>query len=167
MRRRGASQEKKKELAFFNQKLAELEAKKAARFLTNASFVYEKTLGESHIRQIFIQGSKLKVSFVNPYFSLNYTQYQTFVRECKHVFWTRPTTYRKEIDNVLYGIGALEGTLLPLGIAMKRSLAGWILARMHSTPFCWMTCFLQRSVYEMCTRNIERQSRDQDKLFMS
>ena len=109
-RRRVASLEKEKELALLNQKLAELEAEKAAGFPTNASLVNEKTLGESHIRQIIIQESKLTVPFVKPYSGLNYAQYQTFVRECEHVFRTRPTTYRKEVDKVLYGIGALEGT---------------------------------------------------------
>lgn len=109
-RRRVASLEKEKELVLLNRKLAELEAEKAAGFPTNASLVNEKTLEELHIRQIIIQESKLTVPFVKPYSGLNYAQYQTFVRACEHVFRTRPTTYRKEVDKVLYGIGALEGT---------------------------------------------------------
>ena len=110
VRRRVASLGKEKELALLNRKLAELQAEKAARFPTNSSLVNEKTLGESHIRQIIIQESKLTVPFVKPYSGLNYAQYQTFVREFEYVFRTRPTTYRKEVDKVLYGIGALEGT---------------------------------------------------------
>ncbi len=51
------------------------------------------------------------MTFVKPYSGLNYSQYQTFVRECKQVFQTRPTPYCKEVDKVLYGIGALERTL--------------------------------------------------------
>ena len=43
--------------------------------------------------------------------------------------------------------------LLPLGIATKRNLAGWIWAWMHSRPFCWMTSFLQRYVYEIYLGN--------------
>ena len=47
---------------------------------------------------------------VRAYSSLNYCQYQSFIRACEHVFRTRPITYRKDFDKVLYGIGALEGT---------------------------------------------------------
>ncbi len=152
VRRRVASLEKEKELALLNRKLAELESEEAARFSTNASLVNEKTLRESQIRQIIIQKSKLTVPFVKPYFGLHYREYQTFVRECEHVFRTRPTSHRKEVDKVLYGIGAEKELLLPLGIATKKSLTGWIWAWIHSRPFCWMTCFLQKSVYEMCTK---------------
>ena len=57
-----------------------------------------------------MQESKLAVPFVKLYLGQNYTQYQNYIRVCKHVFNTRPTTYRKDADRVLYGIGALEGT---------------------------------------------------------
>ncbi len=110
VRRQVASLKKEKELALLNRKLAELQAEKAARFLTNSSLVNEKTLGESHIRQIIIQESKLTVPFVKPYSDLNYAQYQTFMRAFENVFRTRSTTHRKEVDKVLYGIGVLERT---------------------------------------------------------
>ncbi len=97
-------------MAFLNRKLAELEAEKAARFITNASFVNEKTLEESHIRHIITQEWKLTVPLVKPYAGLYYPQYQTFVRECEHVFQTRPTNQRKEVDKVLYGKSVLEET---------------------------------------------------------
>lgn len=110
VRRRLASLEQKKELVLLSRKLVELEAEEAAGFPTNANVINEKISEESYIRQEIIQESKLTVPFVKPYSGLNYAQYQTFVRACEHVFRTRPTTYRKEFDKVLYGIGALEGT---------------------------------------------------------
>ncbi len=120
-----ASLEKEKKLALLNRKLAELEAEMAARFPTNVGFVNEKTLEESHICQIINQKLKLTMPFVKPYSSLNYAQYQTFVRLSEHVFRSKPTTYRKEVDKVLYLISALEGTLFTAWYRYKEKF-GWL-----------------------------------------
>ena len=120
-----ASLEKEKKLALLNQKLAELEAEMAAEFPTNAGFVNEKTLEELHIYQIINQKLKLTMPFVKPYSSLNYAQYQTFVRLSEHVFRTKPTTYRKEVDKVIYWISALEETPFTAWYRYKERF-GWL-----------------------------------------
>ncbi len=166
-RRQVASLEKEKELTLLNRKLAELESERAARFPTNASLVNEKTVEESHICQIIIQESKLTLPFVKPYSGLNYAQYQTFVRECEYVFRTRLTTYRKEVDKILYGIGELERTPSTTWYRYEEKFdwldIGWDVFK----TFLLDDLFLQRSVYEMCTKNIKRQNRDQGKLFIT
>ena len=124
-RRRVSSLEKEKELALLNWKLAELKVEKTAGFPTNTSLVNGKTLEESNIRHIIIQVSKLTIPFIKPYSDLNYAQYQTFVRECEYVFRTRHTTYRKEVEKVLYGIGELEGTLSTTWYRYKEKF-GWL-----------------------------------------
>ncbi len=57
--------------------------------------------------------------------SLNYAQYQTFVRLSEHVFRTKPITYRKEVDKVLYLISAPEGTTFTTWYRYKEKF-GWL-----------------------------------------
>lgn len=103
--------EKEKELLLLCRKLGELEAEKAAGFPpTDACHTGGETPEEPHILRAIIQESKLAVPITKPYSGLNYAQQQSFVRSCEHIFCTRPTTYRKDVHKVLYGIGLLEGT---------------------------------------------------------
>ena len=62
------------------------------------------------MRRWFMQELKLAMVFVKPYLGHNYAQYQNYIRACEHVFNTRPITYWKDANQVLYSIGALEGT---------------------------------------------------------
>lgn len=109
MRRRVVSLENKKELVLLGRKLSQLEAEEAAGFPPEAYPASEKTSAESRIYQQMILESRLTVPGIKTYSGQNYTEYLSFVRACEHVFCTKPTTYRKEVDKVLYGIGALEG----------------------------------------------------------
>lgn len=104
--------EEEKELVLLRRKLSEMEAEKAAGFPPpNASHTGAgETPEESHhTRWNIFQESRLVVPVGKPYSGLNYAQYQSFVRSCEHLFCTRPTTYRREVHKVLYGIGLLEG----------------------------------------------------------
>lgn len=111
IRKRLASLEKEKELVSLTRRLNKMEAEKAAGFPLSHS--HSSTLSESPeealIRRQIIQESKLTVPMVKAYSGSNYAAYQSFIRSCEHVFRTRPVTYRKDVDKVLYGIGALEG----------------------------------------------------------
>lgn len=109
IRKRLASLEKEKELISLTRKLNEMEAEKAAGFPMNHSSILSESPEEALIRRQIIQESKLTVPVVKAYSGLNYGQYQSFIRACEHVFRTRPVTYRKNVDKVLYGTGALEG----------------------------------------------------------
>lgn len=103
--------EEEKELVLLRQKLSDMEAEKAAGFPpTNASHTGGETSEEPRTRRNICQESKLAVPFAKPYSGLNYAHYQSFVRSCEHLFCTRPTTYRRDVHKVLYGIGLLEGT---------------------------------------------------------
>ncbi len=108
-----------------SRKLAQLKAEKAVGLPINSSLVNEKTLEELHICQIIMQKSKSTVPFVKPYSGLYYGQYQSFVRECEHLLQTKPITYRKNVDKVLYHIDALEGTLFTTWYRYKEKL-GWM-----------------------------------------
>ncbi len=110
IRKRLAGLEKEKELISITRKLNEIEAEKAARFPLNHSPILSESLEEALIRRQIIQESKLTVPVVRAYSALNYGQYQSFIRACEHTFCTRPVTYRKDDDKVLYDIRALEGT---------------------------------------------------------
>ena len=68
-----------------------------------------ETSNETVIQKQILQESKLAVPFAKAYSGQTYAHYQSYIRACEHVFDTRPTTYRKEADRVLYGVGALEG----------------------------------------------------------
>lgn len=110
IRKRLASLEKEKELVSLTRKLNEMEAEKAAGFPDSQGSVSSESPEEALIRRQIIQESKLTVPLVRAYSGANYAAYQSFIRACEHVFRTRPVTYRKDEDKVLYGIGALEGT---------------------------------------------------------
>ena len=110
IRKRLASLEKEKELVSLTRKLNEMEAEKAAGFPDSQGSVFSETPEEALIRRQIIQESKLTVPLVRAYSGANYAAYQSFIRACEHVFRTRPVTYRKDEDKVLYGIRALEGT---------------------------------------------------------
>ena len=110
VRKRLACLEKKKELISLIQKLNKIEAEKVAGFPLNHSSILSDSPEEAIIQRQIIQESKLTVPVVGTYSGLKYGQYQSFIRVCEHLFCTRPVTYRKDVNKVLYGIGALEGT---------------------------------------------------------
>lgn len=110
IRKRLARLEKEKELVSQTRKLKGMEAKKAAGFPDSQGSVFSESPEEALIQRQIIQESKLTVPLVRAYSGANYASYQSFIRACEHVFRTRPVTYRKDEDKVLYGIGALEGT---------------------------------------------------------
>ncbi len=109
IRKRLASLDKEKELVSLTRKLNEMEAEKAAGFPLSHTSLLSESPEEALIRRQIIQESKLTVPLVKAYSGSNYSAYQSFIRSCEHVFRTRPVTYRKDVDKVLYGIGALEG----------------------------------------------------------
>lgn len=103
--------EEEKELVLLRRKLSELEAEKVAGFPpTNASHTGGETSEQSRTHRNICQESRLAVPVAKPYSGLDYAHYQSFVRSCEHLFCTRPTTYRRDVHKVLYGIGLLEGT---------------------------------------------------------
>lgn len=103
--------EEEKELILLRRKVSDMEAEKAAGFpQTKASHTGGETSGESRTRRNICQESRLAVPVAKPYFGLDYAHYQSFVRSCEHLFCTRPSTYRRDVHKVLYGIGLLEGT---------------------------------------------------------
>ena len=87
-----------------------MEAEKVVGFPLSHPSILSESPEEALIRRQIIQESKLTVPIVKAYSGSNYAAYQSFIRACEHVFRTRPVTYRKDVDKVLYGIGALEGT---------------------------------------------------------
>lgn len=91
-------------------RLNEMEAEKAAGFPLSHSSILSESPEEALIRRQIIHKSKLTVPIVKAHSGLNYASYQSFIRACEHVFRTRPVTYRKDVDKVLYGVGGLEGT---------------------------------------------------------
>lgn len=109
VRRQVASLEKEKELVLLSRKLSELEAEEVAGFPTNPSDTGGEPFEDLRTRKI-CQESRLAVPVTKPYSGLNYAQYQGFVIACEHLFDTRPTTYGKDVQKVLYGIGLLDGT---------------------------------------------------------
>lgn len=103
--------EEEKELILLRRKLSKLEAEKAAGFPPkNASHDVGETSEASRSRRSICQEWRLAVPVAKPYSGLNYAHYQSFVGSCEHLFCTRPTTYRRDVHKVLYGIGLLEGT---------------------------------------------------------
>ena len=110
VRRKLAGLEEERELVMLTRKLSEIEAEKAAGFPTIRISPEIETSNETVIQKQILQESKLAVPFAKAYSGQTYAHYQSYIRACEHVFDTRPTTYRKEADRVLYGIGALEGT---------------------------------------------------------
>lgn len=105
--------EEEKELVQLRRKLSDMEAEKAAGFPpTNESHTGAGETSEEshHTRRNICQESRMAVPVAKPYSGLNYAQYQSFVRSCEHLFCTRPTTYRRDVHKVLYGIGLLEGS---------------------------------------------------------
>lgn len=125
--RRRLTSQKEKELVFLTRNLKEMEAEKAAGFPLSHGLTATllESLEEALIRRQIIQESKITVPLVKAYSGSNYAAYQSFIRACEHVFRTRPVTYRKDKDKVLYGIGALEKPFLLPGIIMKKSMEGW------------------------------------------
>lgn len=100
--------EKERELAVWSKKLADIEAEKAAGFVTSGDPEGEAA-NETMIQKI-LRESKLALPFVEVYSGQTYGHYQSYIRSCEHVFDTRPTTYRLDTDRVLYGVGVLRGT---------------------------------------------------------
>lgn len=110
IRKHLASLEKEKELVLLTRKLNKMEAEKAAGFPDSQGSVSLESPEEALIQRQIIQELKLTIPLVRAYSGANYAAYQSFIRACEHVFCTRPVTYRKNEDKVLYGIGALEET---------------------------------------------------------
>lgn len=108
MNKKFAELEEEKELAVWSQKLADMEAKKAAGFST---FKNSEVEAENEtIAQKIHRKSKLALPIVEVYSGQTYGHYQSYVRSCEYVFDTRPTTYRLDTACVLYGVGVLRGT---------------------------------------------------------
>ncbi len=110
IRKRLARLKKEKELISLTRKWNKIEGEKAAGFPLNHSSILSESQEEAFIWRQIIQGSKLTVPVFRAYSGLNYWQYQSFICACKHLLRTRPVIYQKDVDKVLYGIGALEGT---------------------------------------------------------
>lgn len=108
MRNKLSGLKEKRDLAILTTRLSDVEAKKAAGFPIKISKV--KTSSEAVIRRQILQESKLVLPFVKAYLGQTYAHYQNYVSAYEHVFNTRPTTYRKDADCVLYSIRALKGT---------------------------------------------------------
>ena len=112
IRKRLAGLEKEKELVSLTRKLKEIEVEKAAGFSDSRgqSLVFLESAEEAFVGRQIVRESKLTVPLVRAYSGANDAAYQGFIYACEHVFCTRPVTYQKDVDKVLYGIGALEGT---------------------------------------------------------
>lgn len=100
--------EEEKELAVWSKKLADMEAEKAAGFPTSRN--PEVEAADETITQKILRESKLALPLVEVYSGQTYGHYQSYIRSCEHVFDTRPTTYRLDIDRLLYRVGVLRGT---------------------------------------------------------
>lgn len=105
-----ANLEKEKELVSLTRRVNEIETEKAARF--SLSHNHSSTLSESPEEALtckqIIQESKLTIPLIKAYSGSNFAIYQSFIKAYEHVFRMRLVSYCKDVDKVLYGIGALE-----------------------------------------------------------
>ena len=83
-------------------KLNAIKREKAAGFSELPTITTEENVYDVLIRRKIIKELKLLVPSVKLYMGHLYSQLQTYIRGCQHVFNTRPTTYRKDFDRVLF-----------------------------------------------------------------
>ena len=124
IRKQLAGLEKEKELVSLTRKLKEIEAEKAAGFSDSQgqSSVFLESAEEAFVGRQIVRESKLTVPLVRAYSDVNNAAYQDFIRACEHVFRTRPVTYQKDMDKMLYGIEALEGIASTTWFCYKEKL---------------------------------------------
>ena len=102
-----ASIQEEKEIMRLTRQLSAAEAEKAAGFPD--TIVSQESEDDIIVRRKILEESKLRVPEVKSYSGGSFLELQTFERSCEHVFDVRPTTYRKDVDRVLFGRGGLEG----------------------------------------------------------
>lgn len=124
-----------------------------------------------HTRRNICQESRMAIAVAKPCYCLNYAQYQSFVRSCEHLFCTRLcTTYRKDFHKILYRIALLEEIPSTCLVSLRRGFRSigyyYVLGWVQNLFVGWTTYVPRRFACKMRTRNIEKQSKRQGRLFM-